>query len=277
MQVKKILNNNVVTSLDEHGQEIIIVGNGIGWKSKAGMTIDESKIEKIFRMDTATSTIRLKQLFMEVKTESIKASTEIIDYAREHLELRLKKNIYITLTDHIDFAIERFHNGIRFDTPLFWEVRKIYPKEYAIGTYALKIIDKYFGIQVPEVEAASIALHIINAEYDGNMSRTQNLIEMVNHSMNIVSRFMKVEMDVDSLDYQRFLTHLHFFAQRVLDHKKLEGEDDFVYDIVKERFKKELECARKIAEFIQMEYDTVVGNEEIAFLAVHISRIKKHS
>lgn len=32
MIIKKILNNNVVTSTSENGQEIIIVGNGIGWK-----------------------------------------------------------------------------------------------------------------------------------------------------------------------------------------------------------------------------------------------------
>ena len=158
MRVKKILNNNAVTSEDERGQEIIVMGNGLGWKSKTGSKIDENKIEKIFRMDTDTSTNRLKQLFMEVKEESIKASTEIIEYAKKHLETELKKNVYITLTDHIDFAVERFHNGIKFDTPLYWEIRKIYPKEYAIGEWALKIIDKHFDMKLPDAEAASIAL-----------------------------------------------------------------------------------------------------------------------
>ena len=64
MLVRKILNNNVITSNGEDGQEIIIVGNGIGWKQKVGEPVDESKIDKIFRMDTVSSTARLKQLFL---------------------------------------------------------------------------------------------------------------------------------------------------------------------------------------------------------------------
>lgn len=56
MLVRKILNNNVITSNGEDGQEIIIVGNGIGWKQKVGEPVDESKIDKIFRMDTVSST-----------------------------------------------------------------------------------------------------------------------------------------------------------------------------------------------------------------------------
>lgn len=273
MIVKKILNNNVVTSEDDGGQEIIIMGNGLGWKSKAGSKIDESKIEKIFRMDTDTSTKRLKQLFMEVKEESIKASTEIIEYAKKNLDKELKKNVYITLTDHIDFAVERFRNGIRFDTPLYWEIRKIYPKEYAIGERALEIIEKYFGIKIPDTEAASVALHLINAEYDGNMTRTQNMIDLVNDSMNIVCRFMQISINTESLDYQRFLTHLLFFAQRILDNQKLSSQDDFLYEMLKEHYRKELKCAEKIAEFIELKYNTTIEKEEITFLAVHIARI----
>ena len=128
MIIKKILNNNVVTSTSENGQEIIVVGNGIGWKQKVGQEIEDSKIEKIFRMDTASSTAKLKQLFIEVKIESINASTEIIEYAKKNLNKDLNKNIYITLTDHIDFAIERFERGIEFKNALYWEIRKIYKK-----------------------------------------------------------------------------------------------------------------------------------------------------
>lgn len=276
MVVKKILNNNVVTSEDEKGQEMIVMGNGLGWKLKVGSKIDETKIEKIFRMDTDTSTNQLKRLFMEVKEESIKASMEIIEYAKKTLEKELKKNIYITLTDHIDFAVERFHKGIKFDTPLYWEIRKIYPKEFAAGECALKIINKYFKIEMPEAEATSIALHLINAEYDGDMTRTQNMIDMVNDSMNIVCRFMRINMNTESLDYQRFLTHLLFFAQRILDNKKLDSQDDFLYEMMKERYQKELKCAEKIAEFIKLRYGAVIEQEEIIFLTVHIARVSKH-
>lgn len=273
MIIKKILNNNVVTSTSENGQEIIVVGNGIGWKQKVGQEIEDSKIEKIFRMDTASSTAKLKQLFIEVKIESINASTEIIEYAKKNLNKDLNKNIYITLTDHIDFAIERFERGIEFKNVLYWEIRKIYKKEFEIGQYALNIIEKHFGVRLPEEEAAAIATYIINAEFDGNMSHTESMIRIVKKAINVVSLFVGKQLDEDSLDYQRFVTHLLFFAQRVIEQKFLEVKSDCLVDTIKKEYPQEYKCARKIADFVSREYDIEIGDEETTFLAVHIIRV----
>ncbi len=273
MIIKKILNNNVVTSTSENGQEIIVVGNGIGWKQKVGQEIEDSKIEKIFRMDTASSTAKLKQLFIEVKIESINASTEIIEYAQKNLNKDLNKNIYITLTDHIDFAIERFERGIEFKNALYWEIRKIYKKEFEIGQYALNIVEKHFGVRLPEEEAAAIATYIINAEFDGNMSHTESMIRIVKKAINVVSLFVGKQLDEDSLDYQRFVTHLLFFAQRVIEQKFLEVKSDCLVDTIKKEYPQEYKCARKIADFVSREYDIEIGDEETTFLAVHIIRV----
>lgn len=273
MIIKKILNNNVVTSTSENGQEIIVIGNGIGWKQKVGQEIEDSKIEKIFRMDTASSTAKLKQLFIEVKIESINASTEIIEYAKKNLNKDLNKNIYITLTDHIDFAIERFERGIEFKNALYWEIRKIYKKEFEIGQYALNIVEKHFGVRLPEEEAAAIATYIINAEFDGNMSHTESMIRIVKKAINVVSLFVGKQLDEDSLDYQRFVTHLLFFAQRVIEQKFLEVKSDCLVDTIKKEYPQEYKCARKIADFVSREYDIEIGDEETTFLAVHIIRV----
>ena len=273
MIIKKILNNNVVTSTSENGQEIIVVGNGIGWKQKVGQEIEDSKIEKIFRMDTASSTAKLKQLFIEVRIESINASTEIIEYAKKNLNKDLNKNIYITLTDHIDFAIERFERGIEFKNALYWEIRKKYKKEFEIGQYALNIVEKHFGIRLPEEEAAAIATYIINAEFDGNMSHTESMIRIVKKAINVVSLFVGKQLDEDSLDYQRFVTHLLFFAQRVIEQKFLEVKSDCLVDTIKKEYPQEYKCARKIADFVSREYDIEIGDEETTFLAVHIIRV----
>ncbi|MGN0465077.1 MAG: BglG family transcription antiterminator LicT [Lachnospiraceae bacterium] len=273
MIVKKILNNNVITSLDERGQEIVIMGKGIGWKLTSGEEIDETKIEKIFRMDTASSMARMKKLLLEVQPESVRISSRIIDYAREHLGKELKKNIYITLTDHIDFAIERFRNGIQFHSALFWEIKMIYPKEFQIGIYGLKIIEEELGIVLPEEEAASIALHLVNAQTGESMTQTQSMIDLIAKSLNIVRLFMREEFREDSLDYQRFVTHLMFFAQRVLEGKNLALQQNFLYETMRPNYEKEFRCAEKIARYVEREYNVDIGKEEITFLAVHIIRV----
>lgn len=273
MIVHKVLNNNIVSSLDERGREVLLVGRGLGWQAKPGEAIDKKKIDKIFRMDTGASTEKLKQLFLEVDVEVIELSARIIDYARETLKKKLNKNVYITLTDHISFAIERMKQGITFRNALQWETSKLYPAEYAIGLYALELIQKTMQVEFPKDEAGSIALHIVNAEYDCNMNYTQQMTEIIQNSLNIVRYAFHMEFDEQSLDYQRFTTHLLFFAQRALDHKLMDGGPDEMYELMKKKNPRQFRCAEKIQDYLKKQYNFTLSAEEITFLTVHIVRV----
>lgn len=273
MVVHKVLNNNIVSSLGERGREVLLVGRGLGWQAKPGAAIDKKKIDKIFRMDTGASTEKLKQLFLEVDVEVIELSARIIDYARETLKKKLNKNVYITLTDHISFAIERMKQGITFRNALQWETSKLYPAEYSIGLYALDLIQETMQVEFPKDEAGSIALHIVNAEYDCNMNYTQQMTEIIQNSLNIVRYAFHVEFDEQSLDYQRFTTHLLFFAQRALDHKLMDGGSDEMYELMKRKNPKQFRCAEKIQSYLKKQYHCTLSAEEITFLTVHIVRV----
>ena len=60
MKIDKVMNNNVVSSIDEDGQEIIVVGTGIGFQGKEGKVVDEKKIQKIFRLEDPKMIRKLK-------------------------------------------------------------------------------------------------------------------------------------------------------------------------------------------------------------------------
>ena len=53
MKIIKIVNNNIVTSLDEQNREIIVMGRGLGFGRKPGMPIEDEKVEKVFRLNSA--------------------------------------------------------------------------------------------------------------------------------------------------------------------------------------------------------------------------------
>lgn len=273
MVVVKVVNNNTVSSRDESGREILLVGRGIGWHAKAGETVDRTKIEKIFRMDTPDSTNRLKQLFLEVDLEAIRAAAKIVDYARESLQKKLNKNLYITLTDHIGFAAERQKQGIVFHNMLALETRKLYPKEYAIGLHGLEIIRETMEISLPEDEATSIALHIINAEYDCDMDQTTTALKMIQRILNIIRYTLHITFDENSLNYHRLLTHLLFFTQRVVQNKMNCGKEDFLYAAVQERYPREFKCTLLIRDLIDKEYGVLLPSEELTFLCIHIARV----
>ena len=44
--IKSAINNNVICARNERNQERILVGKGIGYKTKAGDEVDSSKVEK---------------------------------------------------------------------------------------------------------------------------------------------------------------------------------------------------------------------------------------
>jgi len=271
--VYQVLNNNLISVLDENRQEVLLWGKGIGWNAKRGQSVRESKIEKIFRMDTLDSTNQLKQLLGEVETEAIEASLQIVEYARKQLDKELNKNVYITLTDHISFAAERQRKGITFHNVLRWEIRKLYVAEYLIGVHALDIIREKMNVELPEDEAGAIALHIVNAEYDCNMEQTTEMTQIIQQAINVVRFAFYIDFNEDSLHYLRFITHLLFFAQRVLENRMLSGSEDFIYEAMKKQYPKQFRCAVQIGALVEKKYGVKLPAEEITFLCVHIVRI----
>lgn len=279
MIVKKIWNNNLVSSENEAGQEIIIFGKGLGWKAKVGDRIDEEKIENIFREDSSTSLQELKQIILEVSEETLRVTDLIVKQAKKQLDSDLNENIYLTLTDHISFAIDRVKKGIIFKNALYWEVKRLYSKEFEIGLYALEQIKEKLAIELPEDEAASIAIHLVNAEQKGKMEDTVQIMEIVNRVLNIVRLYYQIPLDIDNLAGQRFIRHLNFFAERIIKVGNFEVEDnpetDAIYEMLIEKYQKEIEAAQKIKDYVAKEFEIDLNKNELVYLSLHIYRVTK--
>lgn len=273
MKFLKAINNNVVSALDDNGQEIVVMGKGIGFRAKEGNGIDPKLIEKVFRMENQAETNRLKSLLSSMPMEHIQVSNAIISYANQCLGNRFNQNIYITLTDHINFALYRQEQGMLFQNVLLTEVRRFYTKEYEIGEYALALIEQKLGVHLPLDEAASIALHLVNAEYDVSMSESVHTTHLIQEVLQMVEAYFGVELDEEQLYYDRFVTHLKFFAQRILRVKPLPTQDPQLNSMIVKLYPKEAQCASRIAEALQSQYHYSVSEEEISFLTLHIKRV----
>ena len=62
MVIEKVINNNIVSAYDEDGREVVIMGRGIGFGVRPGARIRESKIEKVFRIESRSVAEQLKEL-----------------------------------------------------------------------------------------------------------------------------------------------------------------------------------------------------------------------
>ncbi|MBJ7895140.1 BglG family transcription antiterminator LicT [Bacillus atrophaeus] len=277
MKIAKVYNNNVVSVINEHDKESVIMGRGIAFQKKAGDKVDEGRIEKIFTLENKDVSEKFKTLLYEIPLECMEVSEEIISYAKMRLGKKINDSIYVSLTDHINFAIERHKKGLDIKNALLWETKRLYKEEFSIGKEALLMVEKKTGISLPEDEAGFIALHIVNAELNEEMPNIINITKVMQEILSIVKYHFNIEFDEESLYYYRFVTHLKFFAQRLFNGTYMESSDDFLFETVKEKYHRAYKCTEKIKQYIQKEYDHELTSEELLYLTIHIERVVKQT
>ena len=271
--IEKVINNNIISAYEKSGAEVIVMGRGIGFKKKQGEVVPADQISKIFRIKSRTLAEQFKELLANMPLERVRISDEIISHAKDHLKLKLNQSIYVTLTDHINFAIERVSQGIEPQNALLWEIKRFYPQEFQLGIYALELIRDRLGILLPEDEAGFIALHFVNAEYGTDIRDAVKFPDQMQAIVDIVERDLGILLDESSLHYERFMTHIKFLIQRIYRKELLSSEDRELSLLMQRKYPREYQCSVKVAEYIMQATGSRLSEEEIMYLSVHIRRV----
>lgn len=275
MRVKKVINNNIVVSLDHSNQELIVMGKGIGFKRKAGDEVDAAAIEKVYSITKEWNVNKLTNLLLAIPLEEIQVANDIISFAKVSLGKKLSENLFLMLSNHIHFALARHQEGIQLKNALLWEIKRFYNHEFLIGKEALSMIQSRLQISLPEDEAGFIGLHIVNAELSGSeVNQVSEMTQTIQAILNIVKYHFNMELDEYSLNFERFVTHLKFFVQRVFTDVHLDGDETAgLMFMLKDKYPKEYQCALKIGEYIQKQLGRKLDNDELIYLTIHIKRI----
>lgn len=273
MIIKKIFNNNAILVQDCNKNEFVVMGRGIAFKKNIGENVDKNLIEKTFVLKEQDASEKFKLLLEDVPPEYISLCYDIIEYAKNILNTKLNDYIYVTLTDHISNALKMLDEGFSMQNPLIWEIKKFYPNEFKVGLKALEFIYDELGKKLPEDEAANIALHLINAQVNNsgnNLDDIANQTKMIQDILNIVKYTYNIILDEKSLSYERFVTHLRFFFQRLNKKEKVQADDDdFLLKQVRSKYKDAYNCMLKIEKYLEQE----LSDEEKLYLTIHIQRV----
>lgn len=273
MRIEKVINNNVVSAYDDSHIEIIVMGKGIGFQKKQGDAIEQDRVEKIYRMENKEILGRFEELLAKLPLVHLQVSNDIISYAKKELETELNQNIYITLTDHINFALVRFQEGNIFHNALANEVKMFYPKEYEIGKFGLRLIENKTNVKLPEDEAASIALHIVNAEFNTKMRDIWGVTNLIQSIMDIVDEELNLKPEEENTPREEFITNLKFLGKRILLEPNKKDKSDALIDFVRQQYPKEYVCVVKIAEFVKQQYECMMTEEEKAYLVLDLRKM----
>ena len=277
MKIKKVINNNILCVVDSRGCERIVTGRGIGFGRHRGETIDEGVVERSYRMEDKGAQKNLRELVEKIPLEHLQLTEELITHIRQQIPQKMNESLLITLSDHISFAIRRKADGIEFSNPLKGAIMCYYPTEYHLGQYCLSEIKKHLGIELHEDEAAFIALHIVNAELNTNMSEMYDITKLIERTISVVEYFYQKKFDRESLDFSRFVVHLRYFAQRLFQGKlmedKREEQDELFRQLIMKNCGQHYKCACCIGEYVKNTCQKELSEEELIYLTIHLKRI----
>lgn len=276
MKINKVLNNNSAVVYDENNNEIVVIGKGIAFKKKVGDVIDPASIEKKFCLSSQTLNTKFQEVLVSLPLEEIDVVDKIVNEMRMKIGKKTTDSIYVSLSDHIHFALINYKKGIKVTNNLMFDIQRFYPDEYSIGKIGLDVIEKETGVRLPIDEAGFIALHIVNAE-TGNYidtNKVEKSTKIIEEVLNIVTDFFNAEVDEQSLIYFRFINHLKYFAWRIVNDSTFNDseQDDELLCMMKKVYSKSYMCAKNIQEYIRARYSKEIGSEEIVYLVIHIQR-----
>ncbi len=273
MVIKKVYNNNVALAGNEAGRDCVLIGKGIAFGKHAGETVDVTSEVRVFRPMDKGIAEKLSMIVDTIPIEHARVSDEIIAMARKELK-KLDDKIYLTLLEHLSFAIGRSGDGLEF-VDSFWEIRRLYPKEYSVGEKALDIIEKRLGVRLPKYEASFIAFHLANAN-NLTTRETGDTLKMIRSILKIVKDWFDIEYDEDSLAYNRFITHLRFFAGSVFADKggeRTDGQENEALGKLLAELGEENKCVDKISAYLKDEFQYETTKNERGYLIAHINNI----
>lgn len=275
MRVVKVLNNSLVLALDDDGQEIILMGKGIGFNKSIGCRLKREDIEKVFVLKDRDVSKNIIRLAADTDSVFFELAKNVVDYAMERHGMELMEHIYLSLTDHLAFAVKRVKDGIVIQNFYTLDMKNFNPKEFEVGEYALRLVQERLSLRLPADEAGNIAFHFINAQY-GHPYNAQNrrIVQTATDILELVKYNYGIIYDEESTAYARYVTHVRLFAQRLVSGQLLADENSsLLYEQIASVCTSEFDCVDKIEIYTRETFHMPLTSQEKMYLALHIHRV----
>lgn len=272
MRIIRKINNSAAVARDSNGKEIVILGKGLGFPDVPYELEDLSRIERSF-YDVDP---RYLDMIGSLQREVLLASAEIAEEAEIQLNAQLNPNLPLTLADHMQFAMERISKGTEIATPIAYDVKHLYPREYDLGKKALDIFENNVGVRMPEIEAVNVALHLINAQSEsGNARFTMRTFQIIGEIDDIVEQQLNITLNKESYSYSRFAMHLQYLIQRLASGRPTDNLGSSMLKPMAREYPEIFYCARQITKYLESTYSWRCNDEETLYLMMHINRAKE--
>ncbi len=270
MKIIKKINTSAAIALDSEGREIVVLGKGIGFPKVPYELEDLSKIERTF-YDIEPKN---QDIIANIPNEIVEVSADTLDIAEMELNIVLNPNFVFTLADHLNFARERLMGGLELASPIAYDVKHMYEKEYKVAKKSLDLLFEKTGIMLPESEAINIVLHIINGEKGSSdfssVIRNSRIISEVDR---IIESTLNIKLDTESYEYSRYVKHLMYLIQRLENNGASESKNERMLEVLSKEYPETYLCSVKITDYFTKTWQWNCNEDEILYLLLHINRL----
>jgi beta-glucoside operon transcriptional antiterminator len=269
MKIIKKINTSVAIALDENGNEVVVMGKGIGFPAVPYELTDLSKIEKTFYGVNE----KYYSLISKIPENIISASTEISHEAKIALECELNPNLPFTLADYLYFASKNRAQRNDVDNVVQYDVKNLYPTESAIGEKAIAIFEKHTKQTLSDGEATGIALQILHAEMtkDGSADRRTRL-EILNDVNAILEE--KFNLDKGTYTYWQYVTHMRYLINRMSSGEILAIRGMDTLEFMAQKYPELYAFTVRIAQYFAEKWHWKCNEEEQLYILMHLTRLR---
>lgn len=274
MKIKKILNQNAVL-VDDHGEEKVAIGKGIGFEKKRNDPLFAREIERLFVME-AEGQLKLQSLLNQIDEKFLFAAEKIVERAETVLMEKLNEHVLISLTDHLAFSAENIQNGILIRNQLLPEIEVLYREEFTVAQWAVDYLVQTLGVPYTYDEAGYIAIHLHSAR-QGERDKHQSIREVtiVSEIVQLIEEELQLDLHAKEmvLNYTRLVNHLRLLLQRH-HQQRYATLDEEIVEMVKTKYPESFFIAKKIRVLLLKNYQLSTTTEELGYLAIHIERLR---
>jgi len=268
-----VLNNNVVLARDEIGREAILTGRGLGFQRKRGQDVDASLISRRYILaDNAQS---VAEVIAGIPLERLALIERVFRKAARGLNTDVPSSTLIAVVDHINQAMERVRQGLAMDYPLRAEVAHLHPEELQLAEAMVEEINAAQEVQLPGGEAVALALHLFTAAIGAPSAQAASeQSRLIGQVMGLLEKSFGEAFDADSVNAARFAVHLRYFLVRARTTVQIEdGTSSLVAEALRISDPDAYRVARRIRDLLEIRLNTIVTDDETAYLALHIARL----
>lgn len=270
MKLIKKINNNFALAIDSGGNQVIVEGRGIGFNKMPCTITDLSCISNTYYDYDE----KYLSLITDIPQDVIDTSILIYKKLISKINCVVNDSLPFILADHINFSIERHKKGIDIQLPLYYDLQQMYPLEYEVAEYGLKVIEKNLNVKLPHDEISGIMLNMINAEVNKDKLKEAKENGKRNAKITeIIEKELHITISKDSFNYSRFLTHMNYLYSRVRNNNMHKSENKKMYISMIAKYPDINVCVEKISKYLSDEYSINLNDEEKLYLMLHVNRL----